>query len=188
MRYLKSTDRLKTRNSPPPPPLSSLCPSLAFHPSPNTITFYTHRKSAVPPRSPILPFRRIQLHTIPYTESFANLVTREAFTWPSPYSRSGEIPKKRTHLGGSRRVLALHVGCGTTSKEKEREKQRERERALPSSPSPRTMLHLGPWYTGIGRDPDVSEVRPHPALCPAHVTVVRVVIRVNVWPMNPSTT
>lgn len=45
-----------------------------------------------------------------------------------------------------------------------------------------------PWpvYTGIGRDLDVSEVRPHPALCPAHVTVVRVVIRVNVCPMNPS--
>lgn len=34
-------------------------------------------------------------------------------------------------------------------------------------------------YTGIGRDPGVSEVKPHPALCPAHVTVVQVVIRVS---------
>lgn len=57
----KSADRLKTRT--PLSPHCPLCPSLAFHPSPNTITFYTHRKSAVPPRSPILPFRRIQLHT-----------------------------------------------------------------------------------------------------------------------------
>lgn len=63
----KSADRLKTRT--PLSPLCPLCPSLAFHPSPNTITFYTHRKSAVPPRSLILPFRRIQLHTVPYTES-----------------------------------------------------------------------------------------------------------------------
>jgi len=35
-------------------------------------------------------------------------------------------------------------------------------------------------YTGIGRDLGVSEVKPHPALCPAHVTVVQVVIRVSV--------
>ena len=36
-------------------------------------------------------------------------------------------------------------------------------------------------YIGKGRDPLVSEVRPHPALCPAHVTGVRVVIHVTIF-------
>lgn len=173
----KSADRLKTRTS-----LSlhcPLCPSLAFHPSPNTITFYTHRKSAVPPRSPILPFRRIQLHTVPYTESVRQPRDTRGFylavsVFPERWNSKEDSPRRFASRVGVARGLWYHI-------------ERERERA-PLLPSPRTILHLGPWYMGIGRDPDVSEVRPHPALCPAHVTVVRVVIRVNVWPMNPSTT
>lgn len=77
---------------------------------------------------------------------------------------------KEAHLAALRRVLALHVGW-----------------AVPRW-APSHNATAWPVYTGIGRDPGVSEVRPHPALCPAHVTIVLVVIRVNVCPMNPSTT
>lgn len=114
-------------------------------------------------------------------ESSTNHVTREAFTWPSPYSRSGEIPKKRTHL------LEVRVACWRCTWAGHRiERERKRETPPPLPPLAQCYT-LARGYTGIGRDPDVSEVRPHPALCPAHVTIVRVVIRVNVWPMNPST-
>lgn len=76
-----------------------------------------------------------------------------------PYSRSGEIPTRGV------RSLELRVGVA---------------RGLGTTLSPQHNDISWAAYTGIGRDPGVSEVKPHPALCPAHVTVVQVVIRISV--------
>lgn len=174
----KSADRLKTQT-----PTFHCVQASPFIPR-QTRSPFTPIESRPFPRDPRF-FRFVESSYTQYLtrreterEREQRHVTREAFTWPSPYSRSGEIPKKRTHLFASR--VGVARGLGTTSRERERERD-------PPLPSLAQCYTLARGYTGIGRDPDVSEVRPHPALCPAHVTVVRVVIRVNVWPMNPST-
>lgn len=118
----KSADRLKTRT--PFLPTVHCVQASPFIPR-QTRSPFTPIESRPFLRDPrFFRFVESSYTQYPTQRVCANLVTREAFTWPSPYSRSGEIPKK-THLGGSRRVLALHVGCGTTL--------RERERELPSS-------------------------------------------------------
>lgn len=147
----KSADRLKTRTT--LSPHCPLCPSLAFHPSPNTITFYTHRKSAVPPRSPILPFRRIQLHTVPYTESVHQPRDTRGFylavsVFPERWNSKEDSPRRFASRVGVARGLWYHI-------------ERERE----SSPPPLPSHNATPWPVVHGNRSRPRRVRGEAAPC-----------------------